>query len=144
MLRKIGHFLAYTALFLAYASLALASAADKLKSILLALAICFLVSSADESRQAMHPSRTGSVWDVVLDMSGALTAALVLFRSCGRETRVNPRSFSFFQRNNRLMDLPETFPGTTKLIFIQAYYTNCKKFGPYFSRPLMGEDSGEG
>ena len=27
----------------------------------------------------MHPSRTGSVWDVVLDMSGALTAALVLF-----------------------------------------------------------------
>jgi VanZ family protein len=80
VLRKIGHFLAYTALFLAYArAWRWHLQQTRLKSILLALAICFLVSSADESRQALHPSRTGSVWDVVLDMSGAMTAALLLF-----------------------------------------------------------------
>lgn len=80
VLRKIGHFLAYAALFVAYArAWRWHLKQTRLKTVLLALALCFLVSAGDESRQALHPSRTGSVWDVVLDMSGALTAALILF-----------------------------------------------------------------
>jgi VanZ family protein len=79
VVRKVGHFLAYGALFVAYArAWRWHLQQTRLKTVLLALAICFLVSAGDESRQALHPSRTGSVWDVVLDMSGALTAALIL------------------------------------------------------------------
>lgn len=80
VLRKIGHFLAYAALFFAYArAWRWHLQQTRITTIFLALAICFLVSAGDESRQALYPSRTGSVRDVLLDMSGALTAALVMF-----------------------------------------------------------------
>jgi VanZ family protein len=80
VLRKVGHFLAYAVLFLAYArAWRWHMGKSRLKAVFLALAICLLISVGDESRQALHPSRTGSPRDVVLDMSGALTAALVLF-----------------------------------------------------------------
>lgn len=41
---------------------------------LLALAVCLLTASADETRQAFTPGRGGSPWDVALDMSGAALA----------------------------------------------------------------------
>lgn len=78
--RKAGHFLTYATLFCAYArAWRWHMGKSRLKAVFLALAICLLISVGDESRQALHPSRTGSPRDVVLDMSGALTAALVLF-----------------------------------------------------------------
>jgi VanZ family protein len=80
ILRKVGHFLAYAALFCAYArAWRWHMGKSRLKAVFLALAICLLISAGDESRQALHPSRTGSPRDVVLDMSGALTAALAWF-----------------------------------------------------------------
>lgn len=79
-LRKIGHFLAYAALFFTYVrAWRWHLQMPRLKAILLALAICLLVSSADEGRQLFHHSRTGSPRDIGLDMSGALTAAIATF-----------------------------------------------------------------
>jgi VanZ family protein len=48
-------------------------------TILLSLVMTFLVASLDELRQSLHRSRSGNFSDVILDMSGALTAALVLY-----------------------------------------------------------------
>lgn len=79
-LRKVGHFMAYALLFFTYVrAWRWHLQMTRLKAILLALAVCFLVAAADESRQAFYASRTGHFRDVVLDMSGALTAAIVLF-----------------------------------------------------------------
>ena len=88
-LRKAGHFVAYAALYYAYArAWRWQAGLTCFKSISLALAICLAVSSADEGWQFLHTSRTGSLWDVALDMSGALTAAIISFpllRQQGRE-----------------------------------------------------------
>lgn len=78
--RKVGHFLAYALLFAAYArAWRWHMKLSRLQSIFLALVICLFLAAGDESWQALHPSRTGTLRDVVLDMSGALTAALVMF-----------------------------------------------------------------
>ena len=42
------------------------------------LLICLAVAIADESMQAMTATRTGSVWDVMLDMCGAVGALTFL------------------------------------------------------------------
>jgi VanZ family protein len=79
-LRKVGHFAAYAVLCLAYVRAWYWHLhMSRIKAMMLALAICLLVSAGDETRQAFHESRTGSPQDVALDMSGALTAAIVLF-----------------------------------------------------------------
>jgi VanZ family protein len=79
-IRKVGHFLAYAALFGAYVrAWRWHNQISRLKAVFLALGICFLVSVADEGRQMFYASRSGSPKDVGLDMSGALTAAIALF-----------------------------------------------------------------
>ncbi len=80
LVRKVGHFLAYALLSYTYARawrwhMKLTS----LKSVFLALTICLFVSMADESWQTLYLSRSGRPQDVVLDMSGALTATIALF-----------------------------------------------------------------
>jgi VanZ family protein len=47
--------------------------------ILLSLVATFLVAVLDELRQSRYPSRRGDFADVILDMSGGLTAALFLY-----------------------------------------------------------------
>ena len=97
-LRKVGHFLAYAVLFFAYArAWRWHLGKSRLKAVLLALAICFLISTGDESRQAMYSSRTGTPRDVVLDMSGALTCrvSLVSVPEAGRPG-ITPWGFPFF------------------------------------------------
>lgn len=79
-LRKVGHFTAYAVLCIAYVRAWYWHLhMSRMKAIILALAICLLVSAGDETRQSFHESRTGCPQDVALDMSGALTAAIVLF-----------------------------------------------------------------
>jgi VanZ family protein len=80
ILRKAGHFLAYALLFGAYArAWRWHMKMTRLQAIFLALTICLFLAAGDESWQAFHPSRTGNLNDVILDMSGALTAAVALF-----------------------------------------------------------------
>ena len=91
-LRKVGHFMAYAALFGTYVrAWRWHAQMSRLKAIFLALAICLVVSTGDEWRQAFYQSRTGCSQDVALDMSGAFTAAIAFFpflrqenqRECG-------------------------------------------------------------
>jgi VanZ family protein len=42
-----------------------------------ALALCLLVASADEWRQSESAARSGSVWDVLLDLAGAAIAVFI-------------------------------------------------------------------
>lgn len=87
-LRKIGHFSAYAVLFLAYVrAWRWHLNHSRMKAIMLALAICLVVSVGDEIWQSFHQSRSGSPKDVALDMSGALTTAIVLFPLLKQENR---------------------------------------------------------
>jgi VanZ family protein len=87
-LRKVGHFLAYAALFYSYVrAWRWHMRRPRLQAIVLALALCLLISLADEGRQALYNSRSGSPWDVALDMSGALTATVTLFPFLREEDR---------------------------------------------------------
>jgi VanZ family protein len=49
-----------------------------IRAILLSLVMTCLVGVLDEARQSLYPSRTGKSSDLLLDMSGALIAVLVL------------------------------------------------------------------
>lgn len=87
--RKAGHFLAYALLLITWVRAWKWHLGFSLgKSEVLSLAIVLLVAILDEGRQSQYPSRGGSPWDVLLDMSGALTAALILGLCCrgGRST----------------------------------------------------------
>ena len=47
------------------------------RACLWSLGFCLLYASIDEGRQWFYASRHGSIWDVILDMSGAGLVALV-------------------------------------------------------------------
>jgi VanZ family protein len=79
IVRVAGHILAY-ALLMAFWLRAFRWQwpTHPIRAILLSLAMTCLVGVLDEVRQSLYPSRTGKSSDVLLDMSGALIAALVL------------------------------------------------------------------
>ena len=75
ILRKVGHFLAYGILCWSYLRAFYHHWHRSMWSSLgLALLICLLVAMADEGRQAFYTSRNGSPVDILLDLSGAVTA----------------------------------------------------------------------
>lgn len=79
-LRKVMHFLAYAALFLVYVrAWRWHTGLSRWQAILVSLLLCLIISGADEGRQSLLTSRVGSLQDVLLDMSGALTAAIAYF-----------------------------------------------------------------
>lgn len=85
-IRKAGHFLAYALLLTTWVrpwKVRLGFSLEK--SAILSLMIVLLVAALDEGRQSFYSSRGGSPWDVLLDMSGALTAALILVFCSRRE-----------------------------------------------------------
>ena len=53
------------------------------RAFLSSLGLCLALALLDEGHQAMFASRTGSLWDVALDLGGASTAALIslIFRT---------------------------------------------------------------
>lgn len=69
--RKFGHFLIPAVAF------ALLVIGPLRKRPLMALALCALFAVIDESLQTFTPGRSGSLWDVILDTSGALFAYFV-------------------------------------------------------------------
>jgi hypothetical protein len=79
-LRKFGHFVAY-GLFAVLALRALAGDRPPTRRLALrALVVAVLLSSVDETLQALAPDRGGSPLDVLLDGAGAATALLLLRR----------------------------------------------------------------
>jgi VanZ family protein len=79
--RKTAHFVEY-AVFAFFAARAFSnSSVDILKNfwVLATFAAVVLVAMIDESNQSFNTSRTGSVWDVLLDISGGTTMIVVYF-----------------------------------------------------------------
>jgi VanZ family protein len=78
-LRKTGHVLAYGLMyFLWFRAFRVHADYGPGRACLWSLGFCLLFSSLDEGRQWLFPSRTASLRDVLLDMSGASLAALVI------------------------------------------------------------------
>jgi VanZ family protein len=79
-LRKTGHVLAYGLMyFLWFRAFRAHAGYGPWRSCLWALGFCLLFSSLDEGRQWFFPSRTGSIRDVILDLSGSGLAGLITY-----------------------------------------------------------------
>ncbi|MBM4302493.1 MAG: VanZ family protein [Deltaproteobacteria bacterium] len=77
-LRKTGHVLAYGLMYFFWFRAFRGHANyGPWRACLWSLGCCLFYSSLDEGRQWFYPSRGSSVYDVLLDMSGAGLAALV-------------------------------------------------------------------
>jgi len=77
-LRKTGHVMVYGFMgFLWFRAFRKHAHYGPGRACLWSLGFCLLFASMDEGRQWFYPSREASIWDVLLDMSGAALAALV-------------------------------------------------------------------
>jgi VanZ family protein len=81
LIRKCGHFFGYGALGLIWlrAWWMTLPRSSFLPDASLALLGTALVASCDEWHQSYLPNRTGSVWDVLLDCSGAIALQLAIY-----------------------------------------------------------------
>jgi VanZ family protein len=81
LIRKCGHFFGYGFIGVAWlrAWWMTLSHSRFLRDAVLALLGTALVASVDEWHQAYLPNRTGSVWDVLLDCSGAVALQLAVY-----------------------------------------------------------------
>lgn len=89
IIRKCAHFTEYAILGWLACRAFLASATFLRKSpFLFGLGLVILVAIIDETNQSFNPERTGSVWDVLLDIAGGAFAivavAAVRHRLCKR------------------------------------------------------------
>ena len=90
--RKVGHFFAYGFVSIVFfrawrmtfrLSHAYSAVTASLRAAAVALLSTLVLCSADELHQAFLPKRTGSPFDVLLDMCGAVTCHLVVFAFMG-------------------------------------------------------------
>lgn len=81
IVRKAAHFTEYAVLALLAARAFLGSSRDVLRRrwLLSSLILVTLYALSDEYHQRFVPTRTGSVYDSLIDISGGLTALLLLF-----------------------------------------------------------------
>jgi VanZ family protein len=80
-IRKAAHFTEYSILAaLAACAFTLSASGDirEYRYVLSLLLVAF-IASADEIGQSFRPSRTGSVWDVMIDVLGGLTMIVVIW-----------------------------------------------------------------
>lgn len=79
--RKAAHFTEYAILgMLAYRSFALTSFSFARERIYLpAIAIVIAVASVDEFNQSFNTARAGSVYDILLDVSGGITMVVIIW-----------------------------------------------------------------
>lgn len=80
-IRKFAHFAEYAGLAF-FASRAFFGSSQKILRkywFLVSLLLVFLIASTDEFNQSFLSTRTGSIWDVLLDLSGGLTVLLIVY-----------------------------------------------------------------
>lgn len=80
-IRKCAHFTEY-ALLAFWTIRALAGSSHKLLKqyrFIIAIILVLTVASIDEFNQSFEPTRTSSVWDVLLDCTGGLVASLLMW-----------------------------------------------------------------
>lgn len=79
-LRKTGHAMAYGLMyFLWFRAFRGHLGTAPGRAFFFALGLCLLVSITDEGRQSLTNTRGGSIYDVLLDLSGSSLAALITF-----------------------------------------------------------------
>lgn len=80
-IRKTAHFVEYAVLAL-FAARALYNSSVNILSrnwVVFSFAIVAMIAIVDESNQSLGTSRTGSIWDVLLDISGGIAAILMFY-----------------------------------------------------------------
>ncbi len=91
-IRKVGHFFAYGFVSIVFfrawrmtfrLSHAYSAVTASLRAAAVALLSTLILCSTDEFHQAFLPKRTGSPFDVLLDMCGAVTCHLIVFAFMG-------------------------------------------------------------
>jgi VanZ family protein len=79
-IRKAAHVTEYALLgFLAFRAVFLSTQSALARVALLSIGVAASVAATDEIRQWFLPARTGSPWDVAIDVSGALVAIGIAF-----------------------------------------------------------------
>lgn len=76
-IRKFAHFAVYAVLGLLAMRAFFSSILSRWKTAILALGLCIAVALTDELIQSFNPLRTGTLYDVALDMAGAVSAVIV-------------------------------------------------------------------
>ncbi|WP_410503786.1 VanZ family protein [Leptolyngbya sp. 7M] len=81
IIRKSAHFFEYAVLAALVIRAFSLSSLSKLRKNRFVLAIIFsgIIASIDEFNQSLNPARTGLVTDVLLDLSGAIFATLLVY-----------------------------------------------------------------
>lgn len=82
VIRKFGHVVAYAILGI------LAWRADR--RLIVAIGIALIVAATDETRQSMTRLRTGSPWDVLLDVTAAWLGIMLAIRVGMRRPQPQP------------------------------------------------------
>jgi VanZ family protein len=77
VLRKLTHLAEYALLALLWFWAIVVRTGRPVRAAWLALLVCLACAVADETHQAITPMRTGSVRDVLIDVSGAAGALLI-------------------------------------------------------------------
>jgi len=110
-IRKTGHFFAYgfvsVVFFRAWRmtfrlSRSYSAVTASLRATAIALLSTLALSSADEFHQSFLPKRTGSPFDVLLDMCGAVTCHLILFTFVGSLLELTSTTSPEFKSVGRL------------------------------------------
>ena len=88
--RKAGHFTEYAILALLAARAFLSTSQQPLRRhwFIVSLLVVVLYALSDEFHQTFVPSRTGSIYDSLIDMTGGLTALLLLTLWSKRKVRM--------------------------------------------------------
>jgi VanZ family protein len=91
--RKTGHVLAYGLMYgLWFRAFRTQAHYGPWRTCLWSLGFCLLFSSMDEGRQWFYASRGASIWDVMLDMSGASLTALIAAVVWAPDSKTTPIS----------------------------------------------------
>lgn len=92
--RKTAHFTEYAVLAFLAARAFSGSASHILQKwrYILALILVAVIASLDELNQSFEASRTGSVWDVAIDISGGLVMIVVLWIFHSRKSNAQVRA----------------------------------------------------
>jgi VanZ family protein len=77
LLRKLTHLAEYALLALLWFWAIAARTGRPVRAAWIALLVCLACALVDEAHQAIIPARTGSLRDVVIDVSGAALAVLI-------------------------------------------------------------------
>ncbi len=103
-MRKTGHVTAYGLMFFLWFRAFYAHGDfGPRRSLFYSLGMCLFLASMDEGHQWFLSSRTGSIWDVLLDMSGSILTALITFAVWISRDYVGSRPMMSFWRRPHLL-----------------------------------------